>query len=156
MSSKRMLNGDAQTSQLFSQVFHLSDPAFQIIGFGRFFQSNGQRIHVASGHSSVGDKSFEHDVEGGCFLVPFLISGGNKTADIDNAVLLAAHGHPIGIREHFGYNFFDCFPGITSFTLIDKPGIFGKTGRIHDDWNTIHIGQLFHFADILHRNRLAT
>jgi len=137
MTTERLLYRNTKIDQLLTQVSYLLNPAFQIIKLCSFIQSNSQRAHITTIHTAVSYKTFKHNIENSCLLKNFFVVKGNKTAHIHQSIFFGTHRHAIAIRKYFFGNFLNGFIFITRFPFFDEIGIFGKTGCVKIQWNTI-------------------
>jgi len=78
----------------------------------------------------------------------------DESAHIHNSVLLRAHGHTIGQREHFLYNFPDTDMLIALLPDFNEIGILGEAGRIENHRDSIPVGKFPYFLQVLHTHRL--
>ena len=91
----------------------------------------------------------------GNLLLQFGIAEGNKTTDVNNGVLLGAHGTAIGIRAHLKHNIFHRHVRVFRIPDLDEPGIFRKAAGIQKEGDTETVINLGSPANIVHGNRLS-
>ena len=149
-------NGHVGRLQLLRQIPNLPCPIREIDFIQRLVQPHRHGVQVAPRQAPIGGESFAQNQFLLCAFVQRFIVHRQKAANVDDRVFFGAHRCAVSQREHFTCNLNGCFVGIARFALFDEPGVFGKPTRINEKWNAIFVIHGGHFAQVLHRNRLAT
>jgi len=116
-----------------SQAGNLSDTVGKVIGIQHLAQPLGDGRQVPSGQAPISGKSLPQDEKVGDILNPGVVVETQETADVDQTVLLGAHGAALRQGEHFPADLLDILVGVTLFPLLDEPGILGKTAGVENE-----------------------
>ena len=148
------LVGDAVFVEFGGEVLDLLDAGFDHVELNVLFQTNGEGVHIAAIHTAIGEEAFEGDAEELGTFVPVFLVGGDETTHVDQTIFLGAHGHAVGIAEHFAGDFAEGLVGIAFFTGFDEIGVLDETGAVHVDGDTVFVAEFAGFADVLHADGL--
>ena len=137
--------------QQLRQILHLVNTRLEHIKLGVLLQTNCQSSHIATIHTTIGDKALVRDTVAFAPLVPVLAVGSDEATHIHDTVLLSRHRHTISIGEHLLGNLLNTLVGITLLAGLDEISILSKTSRVHIHRHAILMAQLTCLTDILHR-----
>src|SRR5918993_5410447 len=117
-------------------------------------QTHSDGIEVASGHASIGRKSFGEDEE-----VPFLgsqhlVIRRKQTTDVGHAIFLGRHGASIRVREQLARDREWRLPREAFFPELDEIGVLREPARVDIQWNPVSPAELRYGTHIRHRYRL--
>ncbi len=155
MAAGGTLVRDAVLVQLVGQVLHLLDAGLHHVELAVLLQAHGQGVHVAAVHAAVGEEALEGDAEQLGALVPVFLVGGDEAAHVDQAVLLGAHGHAVGVGEHLFHYLADALVGVAFLAGLDEVGVLDEAGGVHVDGHAVAVAELAGLADVLHADGLS-
>src|ERR1039458_2706695 len=113
-------------------------------------------LHVATGHAAIGMQPFVNDCEVGSVFVEVVVIHRQKAADVDQRILLGAHGAAVRVGAEFLDDGGDGAVLATGLAVLDEVCVLHHARGVQNHANSTLVGQ---FADRLHvgqRNRLAT
>ena len=134
VAASRLNDGDSQTNQPLDDVLVGPHSIAQIVFIHDFFEPLSQGFHVATGHSTVGSKSFGANQVSPSLFGQFIIVERQPATNIAESVLLCTHRHHVGIGKAVSYDFSNGAILLTGFTLFDKPSILSKATSVDDQW----------------------
>ena len=124
MPADGLHDGHAGIDQLLAQVKHLAHAGADVVLVQRLLDARGQGFHVASGHAAVGVQPFVDHRQVGRVFIDRMIVDGQKAADVDQRVLLGAHGAAVGVRAHLLDDGGNGAILAARFPLLDEEGVF--------------------------------
>jgi hypothetical protein len=80
---------------------------------------------------------------------------GDEPADVDQGVLLAAHGRAVRVGEHLLGDLEDALLGVVLLPLLDEPGVLGEAAGVQEERNVVMGADLARLFDVLEGYRLA-
>ena len=149
------LVGDAVLVEFLGQVVDLFDAGLNHLELKVFFQTDSQSVHIAAVHTAVGQEALEGDAEHLGTLVPVLLVGGDEAAHVDQAVLLGAHGHAVGIAEHLLADLGEGLVLVAFLAGLDEVGVLDEAGAVDVDGHTVFVAEFAGLADVLHADGLS-
>ena len=105
--------------------------------------------------TAVGREPLAHDQQVAETFRPLIVTADQKTADVGEPVLLAAHGGAVGQREHLLGDFEQRAALIPLLPLADKVGVLGETTGVDDEGDPVLRKHSLDRAEVGHRHRLA-
>ena len=132
----------------------MADAILEVIGFHDFAQPHGDSLQIAPAEATVGKETFVHDQVLGDFLLQALVPEGNKATNVDDGVLLGAHGTTIRDPEHLQYNLAHGLVLVVRVARFDKPGVLRETAGIDEERDAVAMVERGGLMDVIHGNGL--
>ena len=140
----RLDYGHALSGDVTAQVGRRGDAIFQIFRLQDFFQTNGDRLQVATGQAAIGRESFGENQEVGFLFGQAAVVGTQESADVGEGIFFCGEGAAVRQGEKFLGDFAGGQVRITGLILFDEPGIFGEAAGVEIERDSV---ALSHFAD---------
>ena len=155
MPANRTHDRHARRDQFVGEVAALGDAMVDVVVIDRLDDAARHRLHVAPGKAAVGRHAFvqHHQLAGA--LVELVVVHAQEAADVDQAILLAAHRAAIGVAHHFLEDGGDADLGVALFALLDEVGVLDAARRVVHHLDAMPGTQRFDRAHVGHAHRLA-
>ena len=121
----------------------------------RLLDAAGHRLHVAAGHPAVGVEPLVDDRHVGRLVEEIAVVEGEPAADVDEGVLLAAHGAAVGERTELPQDLGHARVRVAGLAHLDEVGVLHRAGRVEDDAEPLRVRVGAHGSHVLHGDRLA-
>jgi len=152
--ARRFINSHASRLKDIPEVAGVALAVIEVIRVDPFVHSLGNGFKITPGKPAVGDKALMDDQFLGDPELQFLIPQPDETADIDDGVLLGAHGAAVSIGEHLPDDFRDGLFRIVLISLLDEPGILGKAAGVDEKGDAVFVINLPGLANVVHGDGL--
>ena len=137
MSPDRAHDRNVPFDQPIAKVLNLADSSPDVIVLNRLLDANCHCFHITAGHATVSVQSFIDDDQVAYLFMYVIIVDGQPAADIDQRVLLAAHGAAIGVAAKLKQDGCYVFVCISRLRLLDEIGVFDTAGCIEEYVDTM-------------------
>ena len=86
--------------------------------------------------------------------IEVVVARDDQAADIDQAILLGAHGSSLAVGEHLAGDLLDVLILIAGLTMLDEPGVFSQAGTVDHNGDVVCFCELADSADVGHGDGL--
>jgi len=155
VSARGADDGDTHLQQPLSEIACRVNSVAQVILIEHLAQSDRDGVEVPASQTAIGGKALGQDQQFPSLLGQPVVAGGQKSADIGQAVLLCAEGRTVGQREHLLGDRLGALFRESILALFDEVGILGKPAGIKIEGNPELPAQFTRGPDVRHRGRLS-
>ena len=117
-------------------------------------QSHRDGLEVAAGETAVGREALGQDQAVAGRRGQFVVVQREPAADVRERVLLRAHRHAVGDREHVAHDVRHGPVTLARLAALDEPGVLGEAAAIDVERLTVPAGDLSGRAHVLEADRL--